>query len=106
MSDPLLTLVDGSVLNLREDHWTSAGCPTCDYGKSYVRDFTVETTRGNLRFKFDNPNGYGVSEQFLMQLFLQHTQTIQALTVDELYAWLTERFREVNSEFTARRQPA
>ena len=32
----LLQFVDGGIVDIKQDNWSSPGCKTCDYGSSYV----------------------------------------------------------------------
>lgn len=36
-----MKLVDGGIVNIDYDKEAFKGCPTCDYGSSYITDLTV-----------------------------------------------------------------
>ena len=68
--DVLLTLVDGDLISFAEDHYSSKGCPTCDYNSSYVQDFTVVTSKGKTRFQLDQMYDYAISHDYLFKTIL------------------------------------
>jgi hypothetical protein len=94
METPLLSLADGDILSFKEDHYCkSTGCETCNYGSSYVQDFTVVTTKGTARFDFSMMYEYAISHDFLMKTILRQVDTIRAMTLVNFIEWLAEQFR-------------
>jgi hypothetical protein len=90
----LLQLKDGAILNLSESRDKTNGCETCDFGARFTQDFTVETDQGNMIFYFNSRDGYGVSEAFLLKVFLSNVEAIKNMTVSDLFKWLKTRFIE------------
>ncbi len=93
--ETLLQLQDGEILNFEEEHYHSNGCcETCDYGSSYAQDFTVVTSKGNMRFETDVMYDYLVSHDFLLKLILRNTEQIKAMTLQEFFDWMLAAFKE------------
>lgn len=92
--ETLLQLQDGEILNFEEEHYSSSGCETCDYVSSYVQDFTVVTSKGNMRFESDVMYDYLVSHDFLLKLILRNTEQIKAMTLQEFFDWMLGSFTE------------
>ncbi|MFK3936550.1 hypothetical protein ACI2JA_03410 [Alkalihalobacillus sp. NPDC078783] len=88
MSDVLIELEDGAIIELESDSESESGCETCDYGSSYINDFSVITTKGRLDLSLDAMYEYSVSEGFLMQLFLNNIEFIKTLTIEQFKEWI------------------
>ena len=93
---PIFTLLDGEIIDFSESHHSSSGCDTCDYGSSYVQDFTVITSKGNMEFNFDNMYEYKISHDYLIKLFLRNSDEIKQKTIKEFYHWLVEQFNNAD----------
>jgi len=91
---PLLSLVDGDILNFSEEHSQYSGCETCDFGSSYLQDFNVTTTKGNMRFDFDEMYDYLISHDFMFRLILPRVEEIKKMTIMEFYEFLVNAFKK------------
>ena len=90
----LLKLEDGELINFREDHYYSDGCETCDYGSSYVQDFTIETIKGNYYFNMSQMYEYPVSHEFMFKTILPNVEVIKQMTIKEFIAWITKELEK------------
>ncbi|MCY9757695.1 hypothetical protein M5X00_26055 [Paenibacillus alvei] len=90
----LLPLVDGGIREILTDTTSYGGCETCDYGSSYINEFTVLMTQGNIEIKCDQMYEYALSEGYMMQLILPNVDTIKEMTERELFQWLQQKMIE------------
>lgn len=85
----LIRLLDGEVLDFKEDAFCAgSGCETCNYGSSYVQDFTVVTTQGTWLFEVDNMYESAISHDFMFKTVLPKFKEFEAMTVGNFIAWL------------------
>lgn len=82
----ILPLFDGGVTAVDYDTMDSPGCPTCDYGSSYVDDFTVELTGYRMTVHIDNEYSHFISEGWLMRKLLSADH---GMTESQFVWWLT-----------------
>lgn len=94
----LIEMVDGGIKEIETDSWDSPGCETCDYGSSYVNDFTVYMVSGNIKVHIDQMYSYATSEGFLMRLFLKNAGAIKKMTEQSFYEWLQSEFKKETSD--------
>jgi hypothetical protein len=95
--DILLKLKDGDLLTFKEDNYNSEGCESCDYGSSYVQNFTVVTTRRTGRYQLSQMYEYVISHDYLLKIILPNASKIQEMTCDEFFDWLETKFEEAKS---------
>lgn len=100
MDKPLIQLQDGAILEFSEDHYSSSGCESCDYGSSYVQDFTVKTSAGDFRRELSQMYDYPISHDFLFKAILPNVALFNTMTIREFIAWLDARFGEAGKEGT------
>lgn len=94
MKDTLIKLQDGWIEEIRTDSHYSSGCDTCDYGSSYVNEFKIKTSTGEITIEIDTEYDYTVTEDYLMRLFLQNVDKIKQFTEGEFYDWLRKKVDE------------
>ena len=94
---------DGNMLiNIEEDNYcASTGCPTCNYGSSYVNDITIETTHYKLHITKDTMYEYAISEGDLMKIILNIDirRVTEKEFFNELEVGLREKFNCNRSEW-------
>lgn len=90
----LMQLKDTYIEEIESDTDSYSGCETCDYGSSYVNEFTIIMENGRIEIKVDNMYYFGISESFLMKTFLQNAASISNMTESEFIAWLEQTFDE------------
>lgn len=95
----LVELIDGGVKNITTDiDYVSGGCPTCDYGTSWVNEYTIFMTNGVIKIEVDNDDNYTFSEGLMMKIFLQNIDEIKQMTEDSFSEWLKNK---INNEIDA-----
>jgi len=95
----LLTLVDGDLISFDETHDYDGGCETCDYGSSYVQDFSIVTNKGSLHLNVDEMYQYAISHDYLLKLILPNAVNFTTMTVEEFFTWFeTEVTRHLNEK--------
>lgn len=62
MSDYIMTLKDGGVRTIKCDCESSSGCPTCNYGSSFVNFVKIELDSCTINIGFDMMYHYGMRE--------------------------------------------
>lgn len=90
----ILPLFDGGVTDIDYEADDNPGCPTCDYGSSYVDDFSIELTRFRIGIHINSMYNHFVSEGWLMRrlLMADHGMT-EGQFVTWLRAVLNDHFR-------------
>lgn len=89
----LLELLDGGIVNIESDRDYVDGCETCDYGNSYINEFSVELVGFKFKIKASQMYEYKFSEDFIMKLFLRNVDLIKSFTELEFIDWLKENFK-------------
>jgi hypothetical protein len=84
----LLKMVDGGILNIKEDRDYTSGCETCDYGSSYVNYFDFELTTIEIHIEASQMYEYPLSEGDLMKIILPNVELIQKMTEIEFTEFL------------------
>lgn len=97
----LIEMVDGGIEEISNDFYDSPGCETCDYGSSYVSDFTVYMVSGDIKVHIDQMYDYAISEGYLMKLFLENVDSIKAMKEVDFYIWLKQEIeKELKGEYS------
>lgn len=79
MKDYLMKLVDGGIVNIDYDKEAFKGCPTCDYGSSYITDLTVTFDKYVLKAHTDKMYDFCPTEGYLMKILLQNAEFIKSM---------------------------
>lgn len=87
-NDFLIEMVDGGIKNIEYEQENWGGCPTCNYGSSYIDEFLIRMTRFNIRFKVDAMYEHVISEAALMKFFIKKARYISTLTEEEFLEYL------------------
>jgi len=83
----LLQFVDGGIVDIKQDNWSSPGCKTCDYGSSYVNELSVYLTKYKITAEVDQMYNYLLSDGDLFKIFLRNIEEIKAMTEMEFIKW-------------------
>lgn len=103
MKDYLMKLVDGGIVNIDYDKEAFKGCPTCDYGSSYITDLTVTFDRYVLKAHSDKMYDFCPTEYYLMKVLLQNCEFIKTMTEENCCKYLKERIEALkDSEFSTK----
>lgn len=86
----LVQLIDGGIVDIVTDTWSSGGCETCDWGSSYVNELTVVLTETVIVVEVSQMYDYPLSDGYLMKLFLANLEYLKTLTVEEFTDWLRQ----------------
>lgn len=98
--DYLMKLADGGIRDIKYDKSSIKGCPTCDYGSSYITDLTVTFDRYVLKAHSDKMYDFCPTEGYLMKFLLQKAEFIKAMTEENCCKYLKERIEALkDSEF-------
>lgn len=81
----ILPLFDGGVTSVDYDTQSHPGCPTCDYGSSYVDDFTIELIKYRMTVHIDNEYDHFISEGWP---FRQLLSADHDMTESQFVQWL------------------
>lgn len=92
----VLKLKDGGVKDIRYDTEHYGGCPTCDYGSSYINEIYFYLETGILTIRVSQMYDYPLSEGFMMKLLLNNVDQVKEKTEQEFIEWLEN---EINAEF-------
>ena len=84
MREYLMKLVDGGIKDIEYEHDSIRGCPTCDYGSSYITDLTVTFDKYVLKAHSDKMYNFCPTEEYLMKILLQNAKFI-GIEKDENY---------------------
>lgn len=83
---------DCTFLGIYTDRDSTSGCPTCDYGSSYVNYLTYEFSVGDINVKLKDMYDYPISEGDLMMFWLNNIDKIKQMSFDEICAFLKEHY--------------
>ena len=98
MSEMLIKMVDGGLVNYTDDCYHYDGCPTCDWGSKYINEIDVTLTKYNIHVKTNQMYEYVLSEGQMIRLFLSEYGTIQTLTEKEFIEWFKDKLIEITSD--------
>lgn len=87
----LVELLDGGIKDIYTDTDSNRGCDTCDYGSSYINEFTIYLTEGDIQFKVSQMYEFALTEDYMMKTLLQNVEMIKAMTEKQFYDWLKEK---------------
>lgn len=101
MSDYIMTLKDGGVRAIKCDCERSSGCPTCNYGSSYVNFVKIQLDSCTINIGFDMMYHYGlrdhdsnevISAFEIAQMFdIQDTDITEAQFIGHVVEYIAER---------------
>ena len=94
----LIKMIDGGLVNYKDDHYSYGGCPTCDYGSEYINEIDVTLTKHKIHVKTNQMYQYVLSEGQMIKLFLSEYNTIEKMTEKQFIDWFKERLCELTSE--------
>ena len=98
MGKMLITMIDGGMVKYEDDSWHIPGCPTCNYGSSYITEIDITLTCYKVRIKIDTMYTYALSEGDMMRIFLSEYDGIKTMTENEFIDWLKEKLLEIVSD--------
>ena len=92
MNKELITLVDGSIIDIETNSTHYSGCPTCDYGAYDELDVTIYLTSKTIEFYSDN-----ISISDIIKIFLNHIDEIKEMKEFEFCDWFNCQIHEICS---------
>jgi hypothetical protein len=98
MEKLLIKMVDGGLVDYDDDSYSYGGCPTCDYGSSYITEIDMTLTKHKIHIKTNQMYEYVLSEGDMMKLLLSNYETIQTMTEKEFIDWLKVKLLEIADE--------
>lgn len=90
----LVKLIDGEILDVIYNQKYYSGCPTCDYGSEYINEWWVKMTNHIIHVRACNEYNYGISESWIMRLFLQNLSEIKKMKQIELFNFIKSEIEE------------
>lgn len=84
----LIELTDGGVVDINSSTECYPGCETCDYGSSYINEFTVALSNTVTTINIDCMYEYAVSEDFAIKLLTRNVETVKDFSEEEFIKWL------------------
>ena len=94
----LINMVDGGMVDYKDNCECYAGCPTCDYGSEYINEIDITLTHHTVYIKLNQMYNYILSEGQMMKLLLVNYNTIQAMTEKEFISWLKGELEKIIDE--------
>ena len=94
----LINMVDGGIIDYKDDCECYAGCPTCDYGSEYINEIDITLTHHTVHIKLNQMYEYILSEGQMMKLLLGNYNAIQAMTEKEFINWLKSELERIIDE--------
>lgn len=98
MSEMLIKMIDGGLVNYTDDSYHYNGCPTCDYGSKYINEIDVTLTKYKVHVKVNQMYEYALSEGHMIRLFLSEYNTIQAMTENKFIDWFKEQLVNIMND--------
>ena len=88
MDKLMIKMVDGGMVNYRDDSTYFAGCETCDYGSEYITDIVITLTKYQIDIETNRMYEYALSEGDMLKILLSNYESIKLMTEKEFIAWL------------------
>lgn len=88
--DVLLKMVDGGILDVRSDLEYYEGCPTCNYGSSYINEYDIDLVTSHVHIEVSQMYEYLLSEGDMMKLLLSNVDEIKQMTESAFTDWLKQ----------------
>lgn len=93
----IMPLKDGGIVDVKYDYSDNRGCETCDFGSSYIDDFTIEMTKIKIRIYLNTMYEHAISEGKLMRILLSSDKNMDELEfADWLYEKIYDDIKEQN----------
>lgn len=94
----LIKMLDGGLVNYDDDSYHFGGCPTCDYGSSYITEIDMVLTKYKIHIETNQMYEYVLSEGDMMKLLLSNYEEITTMTEKEFIDWLKAKLLEITDE--------
>lgn len=101
----LLELIDGGIVNITSDtDFIPGNCSTCDFGASYVNQFTLSLKTREIHIEAEGNYEYPLSEGHMMKVILPNVDKIKTMTEDEFTKWIEIEIKNLvcGIEFTVK----
>lgn len=95
MTNMLIKMIDGGMVNYTDDCDYNKGCPTCNYGSEYINIINIMLTRYKIHVKIIQMYEYVLSEGRMIKLFLSEYNAIQKMTEQEFICWFEATLNEI-----------
>ena len=86
----LLHLRDGGIVNIYTDETHYDGCPTCDYGSSYISSIDIFLTKYKISAEITQMYYYALNVEDTLKLFLLNINEIMRMTESEFIEWFKD----------------
>lgn len=94
----LIKMVDGGLVNYEDDSYSFGGCPTCNYGSSYITEIDLTLTKYKVNIRTEKMYDYVISEGDMMKIFLSNYEEITNLTEKEFLDWFKMQIMKLADE--------
>lgn len=91
MSKILFPMLDGGIVDYKDDMRHIPGCETCDYGSEYINDITITMTRYKIHALLNEMYDYALSESDVMMILLPSYEEIKSMTEKRFAEWFREK---------------
>lgn len=98
MKKLLINMTDGGLASYDDDSYSYPGCPTCNWGSSYITEIDVTLTKYAIHVETSKMYDYVISEGDMMKIFLSCYDEIQSMTEKEFTDWFKKKLLEVAFE--------
>ena len=98
MAKILFPMLDGGIVNYKDDMSSIPGCETCDYGSQYINDITIVLTGYKIHAILNKMYGYALSESDVMKLLLPAYEEIKGMTEKRFTEWFREKLNALMKE--------
>ena len=98
MEKLLIKMVDGGLVDYDDDSYSYGGCPTCNYGSSYITEIDMTLTKHKIHIETNKMYEYVLSEGDMMKLLLSNYEEITIMTEKEFVDWLKAKLLEIADE--------
>lgn len=85
MKKYLVKLVDGGIINIKDDSWEEyEGCETCGYGALSIGNMLISFTKFDLMINIEAESLYDIpTQEDVIHLFTAEDKNINEMTEDE-----------------------
>lgn len=83
----LIKLIDGGLVDYKDDVQYYSGCPTCDYGCEYINYITLYLTKYKVEVTLNKMYGYLVSQGDVIKWFMSEYDHFKAMSEIDFIEW-------------------
>lgn len=95
MKKIMVEMIDGGMVDYRDNSFFYSGCETCDYGSEYITEINITLTNHKIAVETNQMYEYAISEGDMLKILLSNYDAIKLMTENEFCYWLKSQLLEI-----------